>query len=78
MNPTLKIVLTVILYVFNVIVAAVTRPNLNDYISLAGSSTIPLMIFILPGYLYYAQTGKEEVKDKTRMVALIFAIIGAI
>lgn len=59
--------------------AIIARPRLNDFINVVGSSTMPLMIFILPGYLYFAQTRKEELySDKLRTVALLFAIAGAL
>ena len=66
------------LYSFNVLLACFPSPHITTYINdLQASTTIPYLIFVLPGLLYYKQ--QIFYNDGTfciKNLALVFGIIG--
>jgi putative Ca2+/H+ antiporter (TMEM165/GDT1 family) len=68
----------ILLYFVNVI-AFLLWASLNVFIKVIGSTTIPCLIFVLPGFFYYSYS-KQFIseKDNHRIGALIFGIFGLI
>eukprot|EP00347_Sterkiella_histriomuscorum_P011418 403372531 len=72
-----------ILYSFNIFIACLPSRYLVEYISnLCGSTTIPMLVNVLPGILYFALCRQLDWKDKIlsshKYPSMIFAIFGGI
>jgi amino acid permease len=81
MNPKVRKALSIILFVINAFLWSNTE-MVDNFIDLIGATTIPLLIYTLPGYLYYKYSCKILV-DKNdinyhKKPALIFAIFGIV
>lgn len=62
MNPKLRIVLQFIVLLINFSIIAL-QFNIGIFINFIGSTTIPLMIYVFPGYLYYKFYQKYLTED---------------
>ena len=85
MNPKIRLASTLGLYIFNIAVIILTSSfdgilKLNNLVFFLESITWPIMIFVLPGYLYYSNLCKyfENKNDKHIWWSLSFAILGMV
>lgn len=80
MNPTLRSKLAYALIAVNFILVA-SNISIGWWINLIGSTTIPLMLNVIPGYLYFKyerdQRPEEQRWTSIRGIcALAFALLG--
>ena len=68
----------VLLLTFNTVIVMVPFPTTSVVITLVGAFTSPLVIFILPGYLYYDQLRTEGARHIDRWLSLGLSILGII
>jgi dolichol kinase len=82
MNPRIRRILAHILFLINVGLGF-SHYLVKLYINIVGAIFIPLLIFGIPGYLYYQYSCKildqdESDKNYHKIPSLIFAIIGVL
>jgi hypothetical protein len=52
MKPELRNALLICLFIFNITIV-LAYLNVGDILNFLGSTTIPLMIYVFPGYIFY-------------------------
>ncbi|CDW81158.1 UNKNOWN [Stylonychia lemnae] len=69
-----------ILYMINLVIACLPSQNLAEYIiNFGGSTTIPMLVNVVPGFLYYQLSRQSDEREgKHQLLSLIFGFIGII
>ena len=77
MNEKIRKSLGLLLYLINITLAWFNY-NIDVYVSILGSTTMPFISFIIPGALYYQHLKIEDLENThgIRVGCLIFCILG--
>ncbi len=80
MNPFLRKLLAVTIFLANYVIVC-ANINISVVVNLLGATTIPLMINVFPGYLYYRysrdnRNADEKWTSKKGLSALAFTLLG--
>lgn len=66
----------ILLLLINTCLCAIPHNSTSTIVALIGAFTSPLVIFILPGYLFYNFASKNETDAKHRKLSLALAVVG--
>jgi hypothetical protein len=78
MDQNTKNLIILCLFIFNVLLASLWL-DLGPVVNIMGSTTMPFMIYILPGILYWKLSARDgDNRDKHGRYAKWFAIFGVI
>ena len=73
-----KTVTMIVLLVLNTIIVMIPFPSTQIIVTLVGAFTTPLVIFILPGYLFYDQQRKSETNELNKYLSFGLTFIGVL